>query len=268
MLDAVHGNARAQHIAEHFEFGATKALTGRGGGADRAVVLQQQKTVRVGARFGHVAFARADLCQACHPGAERAGTGERRTVAAPDLRFAHPYQLFQRSLAQRRADRLDQTHGEFGVRIREAIVRRRRQVPVARGPADTAFLGHGRHQAVVRQLHQMLPRRFGRRAEHGGDVRRPQRPAALDQAEDPFAGGRSVIGRGIYQAHAWIMRRSGAARQPEFDRLRQHGLGGLTYRRTNTLIASGAGVGQTASFARCFVWRLRSCRGRTAPIGR
>jgi hypothetical protein len=145
MLGALHGNIRAQYITEHVEFRATETLTGCGRGADRAMIFQQQKALGVGVPFGHVAFARTDLCQARHTGVQSSGAGERGIVGTSGFVFAHAYELFQCRLAERRADRVDETDGELGVRVREAIVPRWRQVPMARRPTDTAFLGHGFH---------------------------------------------------------------------------------------------------------------------------
>jgi hypothetical protein len=101
MLGALHGNIRAQHITEHFEFCATEALTGCGRCADRAMIFQQQKAVGVGAPFGHVAFARTDLCQASHAGTQSSGAGERGIVGMPGFVFAHAYEPFQCGLAER-----------------------------------------------------------------------------------------------------------------------------------------------------------------------
>ena len=209
MFHALHGNARAQHIAEHLEFRATKTLTCRGRGADRAVIFQQQEAVGVGAPFGQVAFARPELCQSRHADTQCPGPGECGAVGASGFLFAHAYELFQRRLSQRRADRVDEAHGKLGMRIREAILRGRRQMPVARRPTDAVLLDRGFHQAIVCQLHQMLPRRFGRRAEHRGDVCRTQRATPFDQAEDPVNGG------GIFQAHACILRRGGTLRKTQ-----------------------------------------------------
>jgi hypothetical protein len=215
VLDAVHGYAWSEHMAEDILFGTAEALTGSGRGADRAVVFQQQETVGVGAPFGHVAFARTDVRQAGHTGAQTRRAGERGAVGASGLVFAHTYELLQCSLSQRRADRVDETHGKLGVGIREATMRRRRQVPGASRPAEAALLGHGLHETFVREFHQVLPRGFCRRAEYGGDIGGSLRTATLDQAEDPIAGHRPGIGCGITQGHACIMRRPAALRKPE-----------------------------------------------------
>lgn len=184
VLDAVHRYAWSEHIAEDILFGTAEALTGSGGGADRAVVFQQQETVGVGAPFGHVAFARTDVCQPGHAGAQTRRAGECGAVGAAGLVLARTYELLQCCLSQRRADRVDETHGKLGVGIRKAIMRRRRQVPRARRPAEAALLGHRLDEAVVLQLHQMLPHGFRRRAQHGGDVRGSLRTTSLDEAED------------------------------------------------------------------------------------
>lgn len=206
MLDALHRRSRAQHIAEQIEFGAAKALAGRGGGADRAMVLQQQKPLAVGAPFGHVSFARTNLGQARDAGSQRRGTRKRAGVGPSGFFLTYPNELLQCCLAEGRADRIDEANGEFGMSIRKAIVRDGSEVPVARRPADALLFGHGLYQPIVCQLHQLLPRCLGRRSEHGCGICRALRAATLDQAEDPVATGN-------IQAHAWILCRDVALRK-------------------------------------------------------
>jgi hypothetical protein len=206
MFDALHRYSRAQHVAEHIEFGAAETLAGRGGGADRAMVLQQQKARGIGAPFGHVSFARTNLRQTCHAGAQRGGTRKRAGVGPSGFLLTHANELLQCGLAEGRADRIDEAHGELGMSVGEAIMSRGSQMPVTRRPADTLLFGQSLHQPIVRQLHQLLPRSLGRRSEHGCDVRRTQWTATLDQAEDPLAAG-------IIQAHACILRRELALRK-------------------------------------------------------
>jgi hypothetical protein len=198
MLDAVHDHTAAEYSAEHLEFRATEALAGGSGGADRAMVLEQQECIAGGAPFGHVTFARANPCQPCHAGTQGAGVAQRRCVGASGLGLPRAYEPLQCLLAERRAHRLDQAHGKLGVGIGEAPVSRLRQVPNSCRAADATLPGDAPDQAIIRQLHQVLPRGLGRRAENDGDVGRPQRPAPLDQPEDP-------IGR-VLQAHACILR--------------------------------------------------------------
>jgi hypothetical protein len=199
MLDAIHRGSRAQHIAEHIEFGAAETLTGRGGGADRAMVFQQQKAVGIRAPLGHVSFARTDLRQARNASAQRRGARKRVGIGPFSFRLTHANELLQCCLAEGRADCIDEPHGELGMSVGEATVRHGSQVPATRRPADGLLSGHGLHQPIVRQLHQLLPRRLGGCSEHGRDVRRTQRAATLDQAEDSVATG-------LIQAHAWILR--------------------------------------------------------------
>jgi hypothetical protein len=199
MLDAIHCYARAQHVAEHIEFGAAETLTGSGSSADWAMVFQQQKARGIGTPFGHVSFARTNLCQTCDAGPQRRGTRKRAGVGPSGFLFTHANELLQCCLAEGRADRIDQAHSDLGMGIGKAIVRRGREVPVTRGPADALLFGHSFHQPVDRQLHQLLPRGLGRRSEHRRDVRRTQRAAPLDHAEDSVAAS-------IIQAHACILR--------------------------------------------------------------
>ncbi len=79
-------------------------------------------------------------------------------------------------------------------------------MPVADWTATALLLGRGLHQSIIRQLHQLLPRRLGRRSEYPRDVSRTQRAAPLDQAEDAVAAG-------VIQAHACILRRDPALRK-------------------------------------------------------
>ncbi len=88
MLDAIHGDTRAKHVAEHIQFGAAEALAGRGGRADRAMVLQQQEAAAIGAPFSHVAFARTGLRETRHAGAQRGCAGDRGRVGVPGLLLA------------------------------------------------------------------------------------------------------------------------------------------------------------------------------------
>ena len=213
MLDAIHRYSRAQHVAEHIEFGAAETLAGRGGGADRAMVFQQQKTLGIGAPFGHVSFARTDLHQARDAVAQRRGTRKRAGVGQSGLLPTHANEVLQCCLAECRANRIDEAHGELGMSIGKAIVRGGSQVPITRRPADALLFGHGPHQPIVRQLHQLLPCRLGRCSEHRRDVRRTQRAAPLDQAEDSVATG-------IIQAHACILRGGLALRKHQLGQLR------------------------------------------------
>jgi hypothetical protein len=206
MLGAFHCDIGSQHIAEHLQFRSAETLAGGGGRADGAMILQQQKASPIGAPFGHVAFARADLRQSCDTRAQRTRTVQRVTVSSPRLLFARAYHLFERRLAEGRANGIDQADGKFGMGIREAIVRGRSEMPATRGPADAALLGHGAHQALVRQSDQVLSRRFRGCAERGRDVGGAKRAAPFDQAQDP-------VGRAILQAHACIMRRFGVPRK-------------------------------------------------------
>lgn len=123
MLDPPHRHARSQHVAEHLQLRATETLTSRGGGADRAMILQQQEAVRIGAPFGHVAFAGTQLRQPRDPCPERGELGERGAVGASGFLFARAHQSFQRGLAECRPHGLDQAHGEFRMGIRETTVR-------------------------------------------------------------------------------------------------------------------------------------------------
>ena len=138
MLDAIHCYARAQHVAEHIEFGAAETLTGSGSSADWAMVFQQQKARGIGTPFGHVSFARTNLCQTCDAGPQRRGTRKRAGVGPSGFLFTHANELLQCCLAEGRADRIDQAHSDLGMGIGKAIVRRGREVPVTRGPALAA----------------------------------------------------------------------------------------------------------------------------------
>ncbi len=57
MLFARDGHVGAKNGAEHVELGAAKALASRGGGADGAVIFdQQERAVLLLVPSGHVAF--------------------------------------------------------------------------------------------------------------------------------------------------------------------------------------------------------------------
>jgi hypothetical protein len=90
------------------------------------------------------------------------------------------------------------------MRVREATVRRSRQVPVTRGPTNASLPSNGFHQLIMLKPDEVLPRSLGCRAKRGRDVGGTKRPAPLDQAENPVA---------VFQAHACILRRGGALRK-------------------------------------------------------
>jgi hypothetical protein len=98
------------------------------------------------------------------------------------------------------------------MRVREATVRRSRQVPVTRGPTNASLPSNGFHQLIMLKPDEVLPRSLGCRAKRGRDVGGTKRPAPLDQAENPVAA-RTRICSGVIQAHACILRQGGALRK-------------------------------------------------------
>jgi hypothetical protein len=196
MFDAFHGDAWPEHVAEDLQFRPAETLTRAGGGADRAMVFEQQERRAIRAPFRHVAFARAKFCQLRDPCAQRRCVGQRRGISTSRFRLAGAYQPLQGGLAERRSHRLDQAHGEFRMGVGEAAVGRRRQMPEACRPADAVLLGLRLDQPIVRKLDELLARRLRRGAKHRRDVRGTQRTAPLDQPKDAVAGT-------DIQAHTW-----------------------------------------------------------------
>ena len=82
MVDALDRDVLAQHHAEQRQFRPAEALAGAGGGADRAVVLDQQPAVAVAPPFGHVALAVAQGGQRGDPVFQPVGTGDGGLVGA------------------------------------------------------------------------------------------------------------------------------------------------------------------------------------------
>jgi hypothetical protein len=205
VFNAVHGNAVAEYIAEHFEFRTAEALAYNGGGADRAMVLQQQKPVAGDPPFRHIPFARTDLREARHTCPQRGNGHERRAVSASGFPFARAYELLQRGLPERRPNRLDQVHSKLGVRIRKVSMSSCGQAPKTCRPPNPTLSSYGLDQAIISKLRQLLPRGLRRSAESGGYVCGTKRPAPLDQAKDPVAR--------IFQAHACIMCSDGHIRK-------------------------------------------------------
>lgn len=198
MLDALHRDAWPQHIAEHLQFRATKSLTGRRGGTDRAVILQQHEALRVDAPLGHVAFARTQPRQPLDARAQRRGVGQRCAIEAPGLLLAHSDQLLQRRFAESGAHRVDQADGQLGVGVGKAAVRRRSQMPNARRPPDAVPFNDRRNQTLAGEPGELLAYCLCRGAECGGNVGGAERAAPFQQAKDAVAGA-------ILQAHAWIL---------------------------------------------------------------
>lgn len=207
MLDPLDRHAWSQHVAEDVQLRATKTLARRGGGADRAVIFQQQKAPAIGAPFGHVAFARAEPGQPLDTRAERRGASERGAVGASGLLFANRDQLLQRGFAESGSHRLDQAHGQFGVGIGKAVVGGRCQMPDACRPPEAEFFRDRRNQAGVGEACELLTHRLGRGAECAGNVGRAERATPFEQPEDTVAGA-------VIQAHAWILRRPRDLRKP------------------------------------------------------
>ncbi len=171
MLDAFDRDAWPEHVTKHVQLRATEALTCRGGGADRAVIFQQQEPLRIGAPFGHVAFVRTEPGEPLDTRAQRGGAGECGAVRASGLLLANADQSLQRCLAESGSHRFDQADGELGMRIWEAAVSRRCQMPDARWPSEAEFFGNGCDQLGAGELGELLAHGLGRGAECRGNVR-------------------------------------------------------------------------------------------------
>jgi len=88
VVDAFDPAAVAQHRLEDRQLGAAKALAGAGGGADRAVVFDQQQAVVVLAHLGHIALGPAQAGQPAQPRAQVGQAAHGGSIGVQTVAFA------------------------------------------------------------------------------------------------------------------------------------------------------------------------------------
>src|SRR5437764_1179027 len=124
----------AEHAAEDLELGPAESLADRGGGADRAVILDEEKILAVLVPFGHVALARPERGEALDAFRHAAGTRQGAGIAVPGLRLARGDDLLQRRLAENAAHRGNELYGQLGMCVGKARIADIGQPPCLPGP--------------------------------------------------------------------------------------------------------------------------------------
>ena len=136
-----HRASGPQHRAEDGEFGAAEALAGGGGGADRAVVFDQQPAVAVGGglHLGHIAFGAALAGEGLKARLRIGRAGQRRVIGGAGFGLARGDQPVERLFAQKIADMADPGDGQLGMGIGKPGLAAIGQVPDLGRAAELFF---------------------------------------------------------------------------------------------------------------------------------
>lgn len=95
MFDTLNGDIWSQNLPEQSQFRATKSLAGRCRGANRAMVLNQKKTVLIPDYFSHITFAAAQIRKHLDPFGQIGQIAQGLGIGLSGFLFAMRDELFQ-----------------------------------------------------------------------------------------------------------------------------------------------------------------------------
>ena len=184
-LDA---DARPERRAEEVELAGAEALARGGRGADRAVILDEQKPGAVALHLGHVPFVGADLRELLHSLRQRRRWVDARPVIGALPRHPRVEQARHPLRAERILHRRDERRVQLGVGVWKQPVGVLRQAPELRRAAERTAPLFRADELLLLQRIQMLPHGHRRHMQPPGERRRVHRAFGFQELDDAPAG--------------------------------------------------------------------------------
>src|ERR1700730_19031261 len=127
MFDSFNLNIASKHVLKDGLFRTTEAQAGSCYSADGTMIFHQKETIPLLAPGGHIPFSISDFSELRDLLPQRPFRAEQSSVTLPRVDLSSFDQFFKRFFAQDFPDSTNQLRSQFRVRIREPLLRRRRQ---------------------------------------------------------------------------------------------------------------------------------------------
>ncbi len=185
MSDPLDHAFRAKNGMEKIEFGSAKTLTGSGRRANGTMIFNQEKTILQLRPFGHVALAVADFGETPDLVAQRFVGIDQNGIAASHRPFAGNDNRIERRVTAGISDRVDELHGNLGMRVGKPQMPFVRQRPDLGRPSYAGRPLRGLDQALSGQRQNLHPGGFVRHTGSFGQVGDALRAVPFDRRENP-----------------------------------------------------------------------------------